>query len=43
MDIWTARKYLDIGISIHITDDILKRAYYKKALRHHPDKGGDPE
>jgi len=43
MDIWTARKYLDIGISIHITDDILKRAYYKKALRHHPDKGGDSE
>jgi len=43
MDFWTARKYLDIGISIHITDDILKRAYYKKALRHHPDKGGDSE
>ena len=43
MDIWTARKYLDIGYSIRITDDILKRAYYKKALRHHPDKGGDSE
>lgn len=43
MDNWTARKYLDIGYSIQLTDDILKRAYYKKALRHHPDKGGDSE
>ena len=43
MDFWAARNYLDIGVSIPITDDILKRAYYKKALRHHPDKGGDSE
>ena len=41
MEIWTARKYLDIGNSLPLTDDIIKRAYYKQALRHHPDKGGD--
>jgi curved DNA-binding protein CbpA len=43
MEIWTARKYLDIGNSLPLTDDIIKRAYYKQALRHHPDKGGDSE
>ena len=43
MEFWTARKYLDIGISLPLTDDIIKRAYYKQALRHHPDKGGDSE
>lgn len=43
MEIWTARKYLDIGNSMPLTNDIIKRAYYKQALRHHPDKGGDSE
>lgn len=37
-------EYYDlIGVSPNAGDDEIKKAYRKKALRAHPDKGGDPE
>ncbi|RXK36245.1 chaperone regulator [Tremella mesenterica] len=32
-----------LGVAHDATDDEIKKAYRKNALKHHPDKGGDPE
>ena len=32
-----------LGLSENHTPEMLKRAYYRRALKHHPDKGGDTE
>lgn len=39
----TSKFYEMIGVEKDATFDQIKKAYRKRALKEHPDKGGDPE
>mmetsp|Transcript_60260 Transcript_60260/g.90832 ORF Transcript_60260/g.90832 Transcript_60260/m.90832 type:complete len:92 (+) Transcript_60260:82-357(+) len=41
-DVDTSKLYEALGVEKTATDKEIKKAYHKAALKHHPDKGGDP-
>ena len=42
-DVDTQKYYDVLGVSKEATQDEIRKAYRKKALKEHPDKGGDPD
>lgn len=42
-DVDTQKYYDLLGVAKGATTDEVKKAFRKKALKDHPDKGGDPE
>lgn len=42
-DVDTKRLYDLLGVEKNATMDQIKKAFRKKALKEHPDKGGDPD
>jgi len=42
-DIDNTKYYKLLGVTNKATPDEIKKAFRKKALKEHPDKGGDPE
>ena len=42
-DVDTQKYYDFLGVSKEATQDEIRKAYRKKALKEHPDKGGDPD
>lgn len=39
----TTKFYKNLGVEKNASQSEIKKAYHKLAVRHHPDKGGDPE